>query len=104
MYGGRGSALNSHKVQIPCYALDGKGFVSGMWGRRSGGGNAIFKPFVKNGCFFPLIFLSHPKCHVSTQQLSGCYQRHGLEVRGRGHMLILSHAATAADFFKSFVT
>lgn len=49
--GGRAGSSNSHKVQIPCYALDGKGFISGMSGRRGGEENAIFKLFGKNGCF-----------------------------------------------------
>ena len=95
--GGPGSA-NFHQVQIPLYSLDGKGSTSGRLGRQGGAGHAIFKLFGKNGCFFPLIFWSHSNGtspHSAVWMLSTVL----LWVRGRGHMLIFSHAATAAALF-----
>lgn len=46
---------NSRKIHIPHYALDDKGFISGMLGERVEGKKcsayAIFKLFGKNGYF-----------------------------------------------------
>jgi hypothetical protein len=45
--------------------------------------------------------LAPPKCHMCIfSWLSGCHQRPSSEVRGRSHVLIFSHAATA-EFLKA---
>lgn len=65
--------------------------------------DAIFKPFGKNG-YFSLWYSWTTQMSCFHALLSGCYQRHGLEVReevtcSSSHMLLL-----LLIFFKSFVT
>lgn len=65
--------------------------------------DAIFKPFGKNG-YFSLWYSWTTQMSCFHALLSGCYQRHGLEVReevtcSSSHMLLL-----LLIFLKSFVT
>lgn len=59
---------NSHKILMLCNALDRKGFISGMWGRKGGEKNAqmmLFWSYLVRMAVFPSDIREPAKCHVS---------------------------------------